>query len=193
MRQALHRTKTQVKEESRISFVFVWILAIVCFMHNALICIKASTPHNALFGQQSAILSPLGGGFMAQLQASQRTGVPQSDLTRAYHRDSVRIREISAANIIQATAQGRLERADRHKPVSALEREGENVGDSVDIRFEPHHKEKPAWRGPAKIAAINSDGRVITVRFQGRTLDRRHQEARPHIGYLVFATGFFLG
>ena len=75
LRQALHRTETQVKQESLISS-FQWVLAIVTFMHNALICINGSTPYNALFGRQPPILPPLEGGYIAETEIARRTDVP---------------------------------------------------------------------------------------------------------------------
>ena len=64
----------------------------------------------------------------------------------------------------------------------------QDVGDLVDIWYEPAHKEAKGWRGPAKIASINFETgeNHINVRYQGRTLERRPQEVRVHIPYLVF-------
>ena len=42
------------------------------------------------------------------------------------------------------------------------------------------------WRGFAQIASVKSGEGNVAVRFQGRTFDRRHQEVRVHVPYLVF-------
>ena len=158
-------------------------------MHNALICINGMTPYNALFGRQLAILPRLEGGYIVELEASKRTGVPLHEMSRASQGDKARIREISAGNVIGVAAQKRLGQANRHKTVAPVELQGYSVGDLVDIWFDPHPKEQSGWRGPAEIAAINSDEGDITVRFQGGTVNRKHQEVTPHIAYLVFASG----
>ena len=59
-------------------------------------------------------------------------------------------------------------------------------GDLVDIWYDPPNKDTPGWRGPAQISSVNEDEGNITVRFQGRTLDRRPQEVRVHVPYLVY-------
>ncbi len=38
---------------------------------------------------------------------------------------------------------------------------------------------------------INEKEGNITVRFQGRTLDRRPREVRPHVPHLIYALGLF--
>ena len=106
LRQAVHRTESRVKVESIIS-TLAWILTIVTFMHSSLICINGQTLYNKLFGWQPPNLPPLEGGYIAELDASKRTGVPQSELKRATQRDLVGAREISATNIIEATAPSR--------------------------------------------------------------------------------------
>ena len=67
-----------------------------------------------------------------------------------------------------------------------MERSEHRPGDLVDIWFDPPNKDTPGWRGPAQISSINDGEGNITVRFQGRTLDRRHQEVRQHVPYFIF-------
>ena len=97
-----------------------------------------------------------------------------------------RVREIAACNIIQATAISRLQRAHTHKTVSSLERFENQPGDLVDIWYEPTRNDHGGGRGPAEIKTINEDEAHITVRFQGRSLDRRLQEVRPHVPYFIY-------
>ena len=52
-------------------------------------------------------------------------------------RGTARIRELAAANILEATVQQRTERADRHKSRPALERFQYKPQDLVDVWFEP--------------------------------------------------------
>ena len=60
-----------------------------------------------------------------------------------------------------------------------------------DIWYEPTNKEVSGWRGPAQVATVNRDEGNVTVRFQGRTLDRKTSDVRVRIPYLVYATGLF--
>ena len=101
------------------------------------------------------------------------------------------MREIAATAIIEVTALARLQRADRHKTVAAIGLAEHTVGDLVDIWYEPSTKDVSGWRGPAQIATINDSDGNITVRFQGRTLDRKHQEVRYPISYFVYCNGSF--
>lgn len=63
------------------------------------------------------------------------------------------------------------------------------MGDLVDIWYDPPNKDAPGWRGPAQISSISIDDGSVIARFQGRTRDRRHQEVRVHMPYLVVVFG----
>ena len=52
----------------------------------------------------------------------------------------------------------------------------------------PLNKEQRGWRGPAQVKTVNEEEKNITVRIQGRSLDRAPREIRPHVPYLVFGT-----
>ena len=112
----------------------------------------------------------------------------QDDLSRRgdLYRHQARIREIAAGNIIEATACARMDRADRYNTRPAIERQEYKVGDLVDLWYEPLNKDKSGWRGPGKVHSLQPNEGVVTVRYQGRSLDRRAQEVRPHIPHLVF-------
>lgn len=59
----------------------------------------------------------------------------------------------------------------------------------VDIWYDPPSNDIPGWRGPAQTSNINVEHGIVIARFQGRTLDRRRQEARVHIPYLLSVNG----
>ena len=52
--------------------------------------------------------------------------------------------------------------------------------------YDPTNKDTLGRRGPAQVATVNDGEANITVRCQGRTFDRRHQEARVHIFYVIY-------
>ena len=58
-------------------------------------------------------------------------------------------------------------------------------GDLVDIWYDLPNEDAPGWRGPAQIATVIEGEGDLTVRSQGKTSDRRRQEVRIHVAYLV--------
>lgn len=158
-------------------------------MHNSLIAINDATPYQALFGRQPALLPPLEGGYYEYPDQPQQG--PSHELFTIGQREVSRVREIAAASIIEAIAKHRLERADRHKTHPAMQLSEYEDGQLVHIWYEPNTKDSSGWRGPAQIASVQADDGQVTVRFQGRTLDRRNQEVRVHIPYPVYAVGLF--
>ena len=95
------------------------------------------------------------------------------------------VREIVAVAIIEAIARQRFQRGDYHKQVAAQERAEHQPGDLVDIRYDFPSTGIPGWRGPSQIASVNVGKCNVTVRVQGRTFDRRRQEVRMRVPYLV--------
>ena len=80
----------------------------------------------------------------------------------------------------------RLQRGDKRNQVVAQERSEHQPGDLVDIWYDLPNKDTPGWRGRAQIASVNLGEGNVAVRFQGSTLDRRLQEVRVHVPYLVY-------
>ena len=181
LRKGLHLTETQMINEG-LTAPFAQVLAITTFAKNALTVINESTPYQAVLGRQPRILPPLEGGYQLQMDDS-----PARD--GSHVRNQARIREIAAGNIIEATAKMRLQRADRHKTIAAGERSELTPGTLVDLWFEPTNKDVQGWRGPGKIMTVQADEGNVTIRYQGRSLDRRFAEVRPHLPYLVFFSG----
>ena len=80
----------------------------------------------------------------------------------------------------------RVSRSDKRNQVASIERSEHLPGDLVDIWYDPLNKDIPGWRGPAQISPVNTDEGNVIFRSQGKTLDRRDQEVRAHVRYLVF-------
>ena len=74
--------------------------------------------------------------------------------------------------------------------VAAQESSEHEFGDLVDIRYDPPNEDTTGWRGPAQIASVIIGECNVTVMFQGKTFDRRHQEVRAHVPYLVCLATF---
>ena len=62
IRRCLQTTEAQLIKEG-ISIPFEQVLSTVFFVHNSLTVINGSTPYQALFGRQPAILPPRGWAF----------------------------------------------------------------------------------------------------------------------------------
>ena len=169
IRRCLHTTESQLLKEGLV-VPFEHALAIVFFMHNSLTVINNSTPYQALFGRQPAMLSPLEGGHSQQVESLSR-----ADTHTRHH---ARVREIAAMNIIEATARARLERADKHNTRPAAERLEFEPGDLADVWFEPLNKDQRGWRSPGEVLSVNAAEGNLSVRIGGRTLNRRVGEIR---------------
>ncbi len=116
----------------------------------------------------------------AELQDYGRDGIN----SRFYNR----VREIAVTAIVNATAKDRLDRADRSKARPTAELRDLQPGDQVDIWYDKSHKDAEGWRGPAKVVTVHLDENTVTVRYQGRSLDRRLGEVRRYVSYLRFLT-----
>ena len=79
-----------------------------------------------------------------------------------------------------------MPRGDTRNQVAALERAEHQPGDLVDIWYDLPNKDTPGWRGPAQIASVQETEGNVRVRSQWKTLDRRSQEVRAQVPYLVY-------
>ena len=97
------------------------------------------------------------------------------------------LREIVAVAIIEAIARQKASRGRQTQPSSSPEERAEHQpGDLVDVWYDPPNKDIPGWKGPAQIVSVNIGEGNVTVRFQARTLNRRHLEVGIHVPYLVY-------
>lgn len=172
VRSALQRAESHaIKESLRISANTVQ--GLVTFMHNDVASLNLRTPHRALLGRRAHLLPPLEGGYRGGLDTKGQNNV-------------VRVREVAAIAVIQVMVQHGFARGGKRNQIASMERSEHKPGDLVDIWYDPPNIETPGWRGPAQIATVNDGEGNVTARFQGRTVGRRHQEARAHMPYLVY-------
>eukprot|EP00971_Amphidinium_carterae_P349761 6491208-Amphidinium_carterae.2 len=171
LREQLHRTETQMQAEGKVA-EFKQTLALVTHIKNAVTTIAGYSPFTAVFGRQAS--------FLPDLENPPTTGSTLADESR--------IREIAVLSIVEENSRQRLSRAMRHQTRPSGEELDYKVGDLVDIWFPPGTKEIPGWKGPARLVSVQPSEGHLTVRWQGRTLDRRLAEARKHISYLAFWT-----
>ena len=98
----------------------------------------------------------------------------------------VRVEEIVAVVMTEVTANQRLVRGDQINHIAAIERPERQPGDLVDISYDLFNTHIPGWRGPAQIATVNEGEGNAAARPQGKTLDRRQQEVRARVPYLIY-------
>ena len=178
VRETLQKTESQLVRDN-IKLPFVQILAIVMFMKNALTVINTSTPYQAVLGRQPAMLPPLEGGHVQEYD--DETQGPNSEL-----RHQAKVRELAAINMIEVLAKWRIQRASKSRTRGAMNLKEINQGDIVDLWIKPEKKGVEGWRGPGQVIEVNSDEGNVSIRYQGRIRDRKAQEVRLHIPYLVF-------
>ena len=169
LRQQLHRMETQLQTEGR-TVRFGQTLNQALFAKNSLLTYNGHTPYQAVLGRQPVLL-------------------PSFDTPNPQDVDQQRLREIAVEAIVQEHSRSRIQRALRHHTRPPLEWKELEPGSSVDIWFEPANKETSGWRGPAKVVSLQPDEGNVTVRWQGRTLDRRPQEVRKHVIFSCFYAG----
>ena len=162
IRAALHKVETQLLLEG-LDVAFEQVLATVILAKNCLMVINGATPYQALYGQQPIFLPPLEGGFLGEIGT-----VPGRRDTLARHH--ARVSEVSAGSILESIATARINRTDNTKtrpPGGSMNWE---PGQSVDVWFEPRHKEETGWHGPAKVLSVDREKANVTVKHQGHLL-----------------------
>ena len=98
------------------------------------------------------------------------------------------MREIAFNAIVECSAPDRIKRALNTPARAPAEAHAYAPGDSVDLyRHGAGDKHVSGWLGPATLidASELSHGQA-TVKWQGRHMNVRQQDHRPHLALLVF-------
>ena len=176
LRQLYLRVREQCAEEG-INVTKELLLGICIVAKNSFFTVGNSTPMQAVFGRQPAILPNLEQGD-ALLDDS---GVGPDGISR----NSIRIREIACEEMLQVTSKERAERASRSKTRRAVQLEKYEVDDKVEIFRAPANKDTSGWRGPCKVTHVAEDGTVHVI-WQGSSLICRPQDVRRALTYFCF-------
>jgi hypothetical protein len=102
LRDAIHRTQSQLQEEGLAGVLFETILAEAVFCGNAMLTVGGSTPYNAVYGRVPRILPSID-----QVAAPDEGRQPEPGTIQHTHR----LREISIQAMIEGSARARLVRA----------------------------------------------------------------------------------
>ena len=138
-RRACHNTEAQLIRED-IKVPFEQVAATVTFMKNSLTVIGNSTPYQGVLGRQPAMLPPLEGGHLGQVNSLARV--------ETNSRFEARVREVAACNMIESHAKAIADRASRSNTRGCMESAGYSPRDLV----EPPNKDQ--WHHPSSSLAL---------------------------------------
>ncbi|CAE7222318.1 unnamed protein product [Symbiodinium sp. CCMP2592] len=164
LRATLHVMEEQLEREGLV-YTFPSLLAEAIFAGNALVHVGGSTPYQAVYGRQPAMLPPLEIPDMAESEQVGEAG----DRQRSY------IREAALQAMVQATSLARLNRAARTRTSPDSTREF-SVGDLVDVFRKPSSKDASGWSGPYRVT--ESVPGQVQVQAAGHTRTYRSQDVR---------------
>ena len=134
------------------------------------------SPYECVYGRTPGMLPQ-------QPDSIHEESLPRPGTIRHTHR----IREISMASMIRASANQRAERALNTRTLPAGESFDYKNGDIVDFHRKSPYKDVSGWHGPAKVvdASHPQEGNV-TIRYKGLPFECRFQDLRKHQNFMVF-------
>ena len=179
VRDAMHKIVEQLKIE-KIKMDTKFVLSEATFCTNAMLTVNNSTPYNCVYGRVPHILPSID-----QSDAINEDSLEPVGSVRYTHR----LREISVAAVLAATAKVRAQRATNTRSLPAGQREKYQVGDLVDF-YRPlanGSKDASGWIGPAKVIdPTHMDRGCITVKHVHRPVEIRIGDLRRHMPFFVF-------
>ena len=172
LRATLHVMHEQLERES-VQSSFPIVLAEAVFAGNSLTHVGGSTPYQAVYGRQPAMLPPLEAPDLPNSEEISEQG--------DYQRERVRRAALEA--MMQATSMARLSRATRTRTQPDSTRTFQ-AGELVDIYRPQSRKDASGWFGPYRISQ-SLPGQVV-VQIQGVDRTYRAQDVR-HALLVLFA------
>eukprot|EP00971_Amphidinium_carterae_P350102 6491381-Amphidinium_carterae.1 len=151
------------------------ILCECVFCKNTITNIGGFSPYQAVFGRTPPLM-------MNDFENAPHEALRDDDSMGAVGQ-ATRLRELAMSCITEALASDRVKRAlkaQTHK--SSMELQLEH-GCLVDFYRAPIGKERPGWRGPARIVDMSSlhDTGILHVLWQGRILSVSATDVRRHL------------
>ena len=177
LRMQYLKTKTQCEHEG-LNFTKEQLLSVCLTAKNSLFTVGKSTPMQAVFGRQPAILPSMEQGDAV---------LDDDNGTPGLSRHTIRVREIAIENMLQVSAQQRVVRALRNKSRRAIQSEQFQPGDQVEIFRQPANKDTSGWRGPCSITHVSAAG-TVHIQWQGSAMICRAADVRRALTYFSFLT-----
>eukprot|EP00971_Amphidinium_carterae_P349276 6490937-Amphidinium_carterae.1 len=152
------------------------------FCKNTLTNIGGFSPYQAVFGRTPPLM-------MTDFEHAPLESLRDDDSIGPVGQ-SARLRELAMSCMTEALATDRVKRAlkaQSHKSSVELDLE---LGCLVDFYRAPIGKERPGWRGPAKVVDMSTlhDNGILHVLWQGRVLSVSATDVRRHLVLLSMLT-----
>ena len=176
LRDMIHKILGQARSEN-LAFEISDVLSEAVFCKNIFVNIGGYSPFQAVFGRLPHILADLDTANVSAMDDS-KGGIP------GISRHAIRLREIAVSSIVQATAQSRMQIAERTKTRLSAEHLDLRSGDLIDVFRDPSRKDLSGWRGPATV--INVDEGTVNLKWGNRTMTARIQDTRRHVLLVYF-------
>ena len=149
LRQMFLRLVTQAAEEG-LPATQDHLLTCALTAKNALFTVGDTTPMQAVFGKQPAVLPNI---EQCTAQLDDRTGGPDM-ISRGRHR----FRILAVQSMVEQTAIEHTQRALATKTRPTAQHKDLQPGDQVEFNRSQQQKETSGWRGPAELVNIDTDG-----------------------------------
>ena len=164
LRVTMHVMQEQLDREGLV-YTFPSLLAEAIFAGNALTHVGGSTPYQAVYGRQPAMLPALDAPDHQDHES----------ISAAGDRQRASIRHAALQAMIQATSLARLNRAahTRTSPDSTREYQAEDL---VDVYRKPTSKDASGWAGPYRV--VRSEPGQVVVKVNGVERPYRSQDTR---------------
>eukprot|EP00971_Amphidinium_carterae_P030095 591580-Amphidinium_carterae.1 len=148
------------------------------FAKNVLTNIGGFSPYQAVFGRTPPLM--ITDFEQAPLETLRDDGETSLGQT-------ARIRELAVACMTESLATDRVKRAMKAQTHRSSKEMNLEIGQLVDFYRTPVGKERPGWRGPARIvdASTVHDNGILHVLWQGRVLSVSATDVRPHLVLLT--------
>ncbi|CAE7353799.1 RE1 [Symbiodinium sp. CCMP2592] len=162
LRVTMHVMQEQLDREGLV-YTFPSLLAEAIFAGNALTHVGGSTPYQAVYGRQPAMLPALDAPDHQDHES----------ISAAGDRQRASIRHAALQAMIQATSLARLNRAahTRTSPDSTREYQAEDL---VDVYRKPTSKDASGWVGPYRV--VRSEPGQVVVKVNGVALHTTDQD-----------------
>ena len=177
LRDTIHRTLSQLRQEGIQDMPFHAVLAESVFAGNALLTVNGSTPYNAVYGRVPRILPGID-----QVDNPNSATEPAPGLVRHTHR----LREVAVQAMIEGSARARLGRSTNTRTTMAAQQLDLKVGEEVDFYRTPNSKDASGWYGPAEVVDVSRTIRgIVSLKWQSRIMEVQLQNVRRHLHFLA--------
>ncbi len=177
LRHSLHLVDGQLAVEGLTDIPFPSRLGEATFAGNAMIAVDGCTPYAAVYGRVPCLLPNLHQNPDPVVDGAD---TPMPGLIKHSHR----LREITVAKMVEATARARVNRALETRTLPSG-KDRYQLGDEVEIHRTQSTADQSGWQGPATVVDTTKFERgIIGVKFRKGVMDVRLGDLRRWMGFL---------